>query len=137
MMKKKETGVSFSVKLKSVAAKAEVSSLLKVYADAKGMTQGEALVHVIGTVRSFGELPEITTAGLKEFTSAVEGALQQLNAQTLAMREEIGVISNVLQIASMDVSAEPEFGNDNDDYEEAERQPDMDVRQHARIKGPR
>ena len=134
MAAKKESGASFSVKMKSAAAKAEVSSCLKVYADAKGMTQGDALLHIIDTVRSYGELPAITANALNEFTAAVEGRLNSHDLKLAAILEELSVISHVLQIAASDVGEEPEFESANDDYEENGSAPVMDVLHHSRVK---
>lgn len=127
MAAKKEAAIPLSVKLKSPDVKAKVASALKDIASAKGITQGEALEFVIDTVRTYGELPAVTTKALNGFTDAVEGRLNGIDLK-------LARLLDVLQIPAPDADDEIEYGPANDDFVEADEMPVTETRSPIQVK---
>jgi hypothetical protein len=124
---KKETATPISVKLKSAEVKDEISAALKDIASSKGITQGEALKFVIDTVRTYGELPAVTTKALNGFTAAVEGRLNGIDLK-------LARLLDVLQIPTSDATDEIEYGTTDDGLEEADEIPVMETRSPIQVK---
>lgn len=124
---KKETATPISVKLKSADVKAKVSDALKGIASAKGITQGEALEFLIDTVRTYGELPAVTTKALNGFTAAVEGRLNGIDLK-------LSRLLDVLQIPVSDANEEAEYGATDDRLEEYGDAPVMETRSPIQVK---
>jgi len=126
-MAKKETAIPIAVKLKSADVKIKVASALKDIASAKGITQGEALEFVIDTVKTYGELPAVTTKALNGFTAAVEGRLNGIDLK-------LARLLDVLQIPGSDVLDEIEYGATDEDFEEPDEMPVMEIRSPIQVK---
>lgn len=127
MATKRGTAVSFSVSVKSDAVRLKLLSAVKGIASAKGFTQGEALEFVIDTVRTYGELPAVTTKALNGFTAAVEGRLNGIDLK-------LARLLDVLQIPGSDVLDEIEYGATDDGFEELENAPVMENRSPIQVK---
>lgn len=115
-----EKTVAFSVKLKP-RQKAELDAYLKHIAALKGIAIGDALMLVLGTMKTYGELPAIIHEGFSDFTSITMQRLDEIHSMLIltANGGDIGAANEV----DLDHLFEHISVAGEDDNEDADREP--------------